>query len=102
MQKNSSLYSTSNEISFQFIKLPKIILDDKKLSMEAKFAFSLMLDRLSLSKENNWADNKGNLFIIYTREGLANELNVSMPTIIKAINELKDNSYIIETRQGQR
>ena len=101
MKEKDVLYSLNDKVNFEFIKLPKIILNDSKLCIEAKIIYSLILDRLCLSNINGLADNKGTLYIYYTRENLADQLNISVPTVVKAIKQLEENGLILQKRLGQ-
>lgn len=67
-------------ISFEFIKsdktepniyyrIPKILFESsvfEDLSTDAKYLYSFMLDRVSLSSKNKWIDPDGRVYIIYT------------------------------------
>jgi hypothetical protein len=66
------------EEKYQFIKFPMTLLKDKifrELSDSAKILYSLLLDRISLSQKNNWHDNDGRTYIIYTIEEMMIDLN---------------------------
>ena len=46
---------------FTFYRIPKVLIKDKRfkgLSSDAKILYGLMLDRMSLSKQNGWIDNQ--------------------------------------------
>lgn len=90
-QKLSYYNKKSNEVN-SFYKIPKELFEEKydKLSLQAKLAYTLMLDRISLSKKNNWIDKDGNVYIIYTRENLAKKLNTTEKTITKILKELEN------------
>ena len=56
--------------NFTFYRVPKALLMDpeyKGMSTEAKLLYSLMLDRTTLSMMNNWKDQKGRIFIYFSR-----------------------------------
>ena len=61
-----------------------------KLSLEAKVTYTLLLDRLELSRINKWFNEKGEIYLIYTRQELINELKISRATASKVFNELKN------------
>lgn len=62
----------------------------KKLMLESKVLYGLMLDRLSLSRKNHWVDDEGRLYIIYTVEQIMEDLNCSRPSAMSALNALND------------
>ena len=53
---------------FTFIKVPRVLFTDKKhfgtLSNDAKILYGLLLERMSLSRKNNWFDEENHVFII--------------------------------------
>ena len=52
---------------FSFYKIPKLLFTEeyfKKISVEAKVLYGLMLDRMSLSMKNQWMDDEGRLTYI--------------------------------------
>ena len=58
---------------FTFYRIPKVLIKDKRfkgLSSDAKILYGLMLDRMSLSKQNGWIDNQNRVFIYYTLENI--------------------------------
>lgn len=46
---------------FTFVRVPKVLFTDKEhfggLSNEAKLLYGLLLERMSLSRKNNWIDS---------------------------------------------
>ena len=51
---------------FSFYKIPKLLFTEeyfKKISVEAKVLYGLMLDRMSLSMKNQWMDDEGRAFV---------------------------------------
>ena len=89
---------------YKFYQIPKELFTNnlykEKLSLEAKITYSFLLDRLELSRENNWYNEKGEIYLIYTREELQNKLNLSEKTVIKVFRELLNSNLIFEKRQG--
>lgn len=75
---------------FSFVRVPKIFFTDKcfdVLSYGAKIIYGLLLDRMSLSKKNNWRDEQGRTYVIYTIESIQEDFNVSKT---KAVNFMKE------------
>ena len=89
---------------YKFYQVPKELFTNnlykEKLSLEAKITYSFLLDRLELSRENNWYNEKGEIYLIYTREELQNKLNLSDKTVTKVFRELLNSNLIFEKRQG--
>ena len=71
-----------------------------KLNSDSKILYGFLLNRLTLSKRNNWFDEEGNVFLIFTRKEVQNLLNLSDKTATKAFNQLKECKLINEKKQG--
>lgn len=89
----------------QFIKIPLILLEDdfyKDLSNDAKIAYGVLSDRLTLSYKNkqNWTDENGRVYIVYTNEQLMQTLRKSENTVTKIKKELRKFGLLLEVRQG--
>ena len=53
---------------FKFYRIPKLLITHpafKGLSSDAKLAYGLMLDRMSLSISSGWMDDQNRAYIIY-------------------------------------
>lgn len=62
--------------------------------------YGFLLDRLSLSIKNNWHDENGNVYLIFTRKEVQDKLNLSDKTVTKAFKQLSDVNLIYEKKQG--
>src|SRR5699024_2917887 len=51
--------------------------------------------------KNDWVDRHGNVYCLYSRENLADDINVSVNTIRKCINKLTELNLMKEIRKGQ-
>jgi hypothetical protein len=58
-------------------------------------------DRHELSVKNQWYNGKKEVYFIMTREEMEIKLNLSLPTVIKTLRELKNMNLIEEERRGQ-
>ena len=86
--------------NLRFIAVPLELLENPKLadlSLEAKFLYSYMRNRLSLSIKNNWIDGIVP-YIHCTVDEIERIVQKSRPTAIKVKKELID-SGLIETRK---
>lgn len=76
---------------FQFFMLPKILVmgeQFKTISSDAKILYACLFDRISLSAKNDWLDEEGRIYIIFTIEEIMKTINRSRPTAVKALDEL--------------
>lgn len=89
---------------FAFFRIPKLLMTSsryKDLSVHAKLLYGLMLDRMSLSRKNNWVDEDNKVYIQYSVEQVKEDLDCSKSTAIKYMTELKDIGLIKKERIGQ-
>ncbi len=92
-------YYGMESMQFQFYRIPKILIQDasfKNISCEAKMAYGLMLDRMSLSAKNGWIDDLNRVFINYKISELMNDLCCGKDKALKILSELEQQSGLIE------
>ena len=97
-------YRVSDVVSEEFMRFPLTLLANPKyreMSLEAKFIYSLLLNRLTLSQKNNWINEDNEVYLIYTREDAANTLNITYRKAISAFKELIEVGLLFEQRQGR-
>ena len=96
-------YRVNDVIKSEFLRLPLTLLANPKykaMSLEAKFIYSLLLNRMTLSQRNDWINEDNEVYLIYTREEAASTLNISYKRSIAAFKELIRNGLLYEQRQG--
>lgn len=103
-QYNYDYYYGLEGEQFAFFRIPKILITNKRyktLSLAAKMLYGLMLERMSLSRKNKWLDEENRVYIVYSVEKVAEDLNCSQPTAVKALAELDSTKGIglIERRK---
>lgn len=67
-----------------------------KLNSDSKILYGFLLNRLTLSAKNNWIDEIGNVFLIFTRKEVQKMLNLSDKTATKAFKQLNECKLIHE------
>ena len=100
MKKNTNenrpgfaLMKLSGAISYFHMQMPRWLFCDPHytdMSLEAKVAYTFLLNRYQLSRRNGWVNRHGEVYIIYTREDLALEMQVSYRKAISCFKELAD------------
>lgn len=88
---------------FTFYMLPKAIMKDDlfgELTINAKVLYAMMLDRISLSREKDWIDKEGRVYIFYTIPAIKNDLRCSITTASRLLKELEDFDLIERCRKG--
>ncbi len=89
------------ELFFQF---PKVLYYSqkykKKLSLSAKAAYMVLMDREEYSLKNEWIDEDGNVYFIFTNQELADLLDVSPRTVINIKKELENANLLLQKKMG--
>ena len=99
-----AVYKITDIIACEFLKIPKAMFANetyRRLSSDAKLAYALLYDRLSLSKLNGWINERDEVYLIYTREELAEDLGITYKKAIAAFRELAEVNLIAEQRCGR-
>ncbi|MGI1728130.1 replication initiator protein A [Streptococcus uberis] len=91
------------QTSERFYALPKILFESdfyKEMRLDAKVSYAFLKDRLSLSLKNNWIDEEGYIFLVYSNANLMDILNVSKSTLLRIKKELVKFGLIHEVQQS--
>ena len=85
-----------------FYQMPQWLYEEpyNALSDKAKQIYMFLFDRRTLSIQNKWFDENGDVFVYFTNEQLMEKLNCSNKPIIQAKKELHDIGLLREVRQG--
>src|SRR4030042_4687189 len=97
-------YTLKEEVTLRFFQTPKALFKNPKykgLSLGPKLMYSILRDRLDLSIKNNWKDEKGYIYLIYSVEELSNILEAGIRSIIRYKKSLVEYRLIYEKRLGQ-
>lgn len=98
---------SAKQVQYSFYKIPKLLFTEeyfKKISVEAKVLYGLMLDRMSLSMKNQWLDEEGRAYIYYSLDDIMEALGCSNKKAISIMKELDTDAgigLIEKKRQGQ-
>ncbi|EEI82674.1 replication initiator protein A domain protein, partial [Anaerococcus tetradius ATCC 35098] len=88
---------------YSFFRIPKTLFTDlnfKKLSVEAKILYGILLDRMSLSIKNKWLDEENKVYIIYTIEEIMEVLNWGRNKSVKVMKEIEEIGLLEKKRLG--
>lgn len=85
-----------------FYQFPQWLLDEeyKRLNLRAKVVYMLIFDRRTLSIQNKWHDENGDVFVYFTNKQFMSLLNCDEKTVIKAKRDLQDFGLLKEVQQG--
>ncbi|NSP16608.1 replication initiator protein A [Enterococcus faecalis] len=84
-----------------YYQLPKVLFTSefyKNMSNDSKIAYAMLQDRCEYSIQNNWIDQDGHIYFIFTRNELMDILGCKENKIAKIKKELKDKNLLYEKR----
>ena len=102
-QTNFKFYQADNVYGALFFQFPKVLMYGEQyrhLSNDAKLAYMVLKDRLEYSLRNNWVDEDGNIYFVYTNAELMELFNSSEKTVIKIKKELEGLNLLRQKRMG--
>ena len=95
-------YGQSGEL-FSYFRIPKALFQDhrfRQLSTDARTLYGILLDRMSLSAKNDWLDDRGRVYIIYTVREVQESLCCAEHKAVKLFRELEQIDLIERKRRG--
>lgn len=100
-----SKYNIVDRAKFTFYQIPKLLIHGEKykshLSSNDILAYSILMDRLNISIKNNWYDEEGYIYFVYSNNELQKILNVSKNTVVKIKKNLTKLGLLEEERTGR-
>lgn len=90
--------------SIYHMRMPRWLFSDPRyadMSLDAKVAYTFLLNRFQLSRRNGWTNDQGEVFMIFPRKELAKELRVCEKRITAAFQMLAERNLIWEKRCGR-
>jgi len=97
-----SRYTLDNVINTSFYKLPKFLFEGefKNLSNDARLLYSLLFNEHDTALKNRWVNKNNEIYLIFTRDEMADMLACSKLTLRKTIDQLKQFNLVAEERLG--
>ena len=95
-------YTVEDVDNKRFYQMPKILFEDERfmdLSDSAKILYSILRDRIDLSKKNNWIDEQGRIYIIFTIKKIMEKMRWGNKKAGKILQELQDFGLIQKYRE---
>ena len=89
-------------VQFAFYRIPKALFTDpafRSISTDAKVLYGLLLDRMSLSARNDWLDEQGRVYIVFTVEEIMESLACGNKKAVGLLRELEVGAGLIERRR---
>lgn len=90
--------------SYSFYRIPKMLFTEEifeTLSTDAKVLYGLLLDRISLSRENGWLDDAGRVYVFYTIKSVKKSMRCANTKACGLLRELDEFGLIERKKQGQ-
>ncbi|WP_341775156.1 replication initiator protein A [Staphylococcus hyicus] len=100
---SNNYFTVQENYKERFYQIPKVFFTNdiyKKLSNDTKIAYGILRDRVELSIKNNWIDEFGNIYFIYTVKHLEIILNCGNKKVIKIKTELEEAGLLEQKRLG--
>lgn len=90
--------------SVHHLQMPRWLFSDPRyaeMSLDAKIAYTFLLNRFQLSRRNGWVNDNGEVFVIFPRKALARELRICEQRVSAAFRKLAELHLIWEKRCGR-
>ena len=87
-----------------YMQMPRWLFFDPRyadLSLDAKVAYTFLLNRFQLSRRKGWVNEQGEVFVIFPRQALASELRICEKRVTAAFHALAERELIWEKRCGR-
>lgn len=94
------LLTASDRAAAEFYQMPRWLLGRSDLSLDAKLVYMLLYDRFRLSRKNGWTNDRGEVYLVYPRQELADVLGISRRRVIAAVRELRARNLVWENRDS--
>jgi len=101
-QCNRVRYHVNDIFWNRFCEMPWFLFSDefKGISNDARVLYSILRDRHELSLENQWLNENGEVYVLFSREEMCEILGVSENTVSRTMKVLKEKRLVEEDRQG--
>lgn len=100
---NFDYYYGAQAEQFSFIRIPRVMITENtfsELSLQAKILYSILLDRMSLSRKNSWFDEINRVFIIYPISEIQSDLGFSRKKAMEYLSELEAFGLVEKKKRG--
>lgn len=93
---------TTESLTASYMPFPRFLMDAcfAELSNDAKVLYTLMLDRASISKVNDYIEDDGTIRLYFTVEQAQKKLHRSRQSITRIFQQLENSGLICRRKQG--
>jgi len=99
-----SLMKQTDIQNLYYMQMPRWLFSDPRyaeMSLDAKVTYTFLLNRFQLSSRKGWVNEEGEVFVIFPRKALAQELRICEKRVIAAFRKLAELQLIWEKRCGR-
>ena len=99
-----SLMKQTDIQNLYYMQMPRWLFSDPRymeMSLDAKVTYTFLLNRFQLSRRKGWVNEEGEVFVIFPRKALAQELRICEKRVIAACRKLAELQLIWEKRCGR-
>lgn len=95
-------WDVCDQLNYNFIPVPKALaMGFKSVSINAKWTYSLLLDRMMASRKNaERFHDKNGMYLLFNQNGVAELIGASKRTVIRIFKELEESGLIETRKQG--
>ena len=97
MENNATFLKTDSKLG-NYMAYPKF-LNELPLNDTAKHIYVLLLNRARLSMKEGWADQEGNVFVLYSLSNLAKDSGKTTRTVKHVLNRLQEANLILREQR---
>ena len=98
-------YGAESE-QFSFVRVPRVLFTDKEhfgsLSNDARILYGFLLERMSLSRRNDWIDDENRVYIIFSIDEIEQVMGVCHEKALNILKELDDDKGIGLVKKKRR
>lgn len=98
-------YGAESE-QFSFVRVPRVLFTDKEhfgcLTNDARILYGFLLERMSLSRKNEWIDDENRVYIIFSIEEIDETMGVCHEKALNILKELDDDKGIGLVKKKRR
>ena len=85
---------------YSFIRIPKTLMTEKTFSgiqSWAKITYGFLMDRMQISRKNQWIDDQGFVYVIYPLEEIQKDMGITKKQAAEYLSEL-ENAGLLERK----
>ena len=97
MTMKTQRFTVTAETNATYYQMPRWLMQyaaDKYLCCESVVLYTIMLDRVRMSRANGWQNENGEVYIYFKREQMMQLLNCKKDKLSRVLRELASNNLL--------